>query len=208
VGGTSAGAPQWAGLIAIADQGRALKGKGSLYSAVQTLPDLYSLSPNDFHDIITGSDGSPATTGYDLATGRGSPKANMIALDLVTINAMAFPKVAATSVTVLAAKMGYNADMGGAQSADPAPPAQEPAPSVIDAAPAQSQGEPAAAAATVSSWASAEAAQSQLSSPQDSAMALAETASGQDQTAPMADSALSIAGRVLDPLDAWGPAIT
>ena len=39
VGGTSAGAPQWAALVAIADQGRASAGQGSLDGATQTLPD-------------------------------------------------------------------------------------------------------------------------------------------------------------------------
>jgi subtilase family serine protease len=213
IGGTSAGAPQWAGLIAIADQGRAIKGKGSLYSAVQTLPDIYSLSPNDFHDIASGSNGYSATAGYDLATGRGSPKANMIALDLVTVNAMAFPKVAATSLTIQAAKMGYNADMDGSQSTDPTSPAQESAPNAsdiisTDTTPAQSQGEPAVAMATPPSWAAAEAPQSQFSAAQDSgASRLVAMAWNQEQAAPTVDSALCIAGRMIDPLDAWEPAI-
>ena len=76
-GGTSDAAPQWAALIAIADQGRVLAGKGSLDGATQTLPLLYSLSSTDFHDITSGtSTGSPAYSagpGYDLVTGRGTP---------------------------------------------------------------------------------------------------------------------------------------
>jgi hypothetical protein len=74
-GGTSAGAPQWAGLIAIADQGRS----GSLGSA-QTLSTVYDalsstnvINATYFHDI-------PAP-GYDLATGLGTPQAaQLIAL--------------------------------------------------------------------------------------------------------------------------------
>ena len=62
-GGTSAGAPQWAGLFAIADQGRALAGKHSLDGAGQSLPILNSLPAEDFHVII----------GADAGTGRGSP---------------------------------------------------------------------------------------------------------------------------------------
>jgi subtilase family serine protease len=85
-GGTSAGAPQWAALIAIVDQGRALAGKSSLDGATQTLPMLYSLSSGDFHDITSGtSTGSPrytASAGYDLVTGRGSPIANLVVADL------------------------------------------------------------------------------------------------------------------------------
>ncbi len=84
VGGTSAAAPQWAGLVAIADQGRALAGLGSLDGATQTLPALYQLSSSDFHDVTTGSNGGyQAGPGYDLVTGRGSPVANLVIRDLV-----------------------------------------------------------------------------------------------------------------------------
>jgi subtilase family serine protease len=82
VGGTSAGAPQWAGLIAIANQGLALAGKGSLDGPSQTLPTIYS-SVADFHDITTGNNGYKATTGYDLVTGLGTPVANRVIADLV-----------------------------------------------------------------------------------------------------------------------------
>jgi hypothetical protein len=82
VGGTSAGAPQWAALVAIADQGRRLAGKGSLDGASQTLPTLYS-HPGDFHDITSGSNGYAATAGWDPATGLGTPKANLVIADLV-----------------------------------------------------------------------------------------------------------------------------
>jgi uncharacterized repeat protein (TIGR01451 family) len=82
VGGTSAAAPQWAALFAIADQGRALAGLSPLNGLTQTLPLLYSLPASDFHDITTGgSTGTPAFNcgpGYDLVTGRGSPIANQI----------------------------------------------------------------------------------------------------------------------------------
>jgi subtilase family serine protease len=82
--GTSAGAPQWAALIAIADQGRALGGEGSLDGGSQTLPTLYQLPQSDFHDITSGSNGSySAGPGYDLVTGRGSPIANRIVAALV-----------------------------------------------------------------------------------------------------------------------------
>ncbi len=97
IGGTSAGAPQWSALIALADQGRSLAGTGSLDGPAQTLPILYSLyqspgSPNyldyttNFYDIQSGGGGrihwrwgfgnpsQPANAGYDTATGLGSPK--------------------------------------------------------------------------------------------------------------------------------------
>jgi subtilase family serine protease len=103
IGGTSAGAPQWAALIAIANQGRSLSGHATLDGVSQTLPLLYSLyadpSSSDystytsyFNDVIDSVGGSgryhwrfggygysnPATAGYDLATGLGTPIANMI----------------------------------------------------------------------------------------------------------------------------------
>ena len=56
--GTSAGAPQWAALVAIADQGRALAGQSSLDGPSQTLPMLYQLPGSDFHDITSGSNGA------------------------------------------------------------------------------------------------------------------------------------------------------
>ncbi len=86
-GGTSDAAPQWAAIIAIADQGRALAGKTSLDGATQTLPMLYGLPASDFHDITSGtSTGNPyysAGPGYDLVTGRGTPYANLVVAGLV-----------------------------------------------------------------------------------------------------------------------------
>lgn len=82
VGGTSLSAPAWAGLIAITNQGRALKGLGTLDGSTQTLPRLYELSSNDFHDITGGNNGFAAGAGYDLVTGRGTPKANTLVPDL------------------------------------------------------------------------------------------------------------------------------
>jgi hypothetical protein len=55
VGGTSLGAPAWAALIAIVDQGRAVAGKGSLDGPTQTLPTLYSLPSTDFYSISSAA---------------------------------------------------------------------------------------------------------------------------------------------------------
>ena len=81
--GTSAAAPIWAGLIAIADQGRVLAGGTPLTGNTQTLPALYSLPTADFHDIVNGNNGDPALPGYDLASGLGSPVANVLIPGLV-----------------------------------------------------------------------------------------------------------------------------
>lgn len=80
IGGTSAGAPLWAGIIAAADQAR-----GQALSSAQALSLLYGLAGNSssyaasFHDITSGSNlAGAATRGYDPVTGLGSPIANAI----------------------------------------------------------------------------------------------------------------------------------
>jgi subtilase family serine protease len=82
VGGTSAGAPQWAGLVALVNQHRSA---GSLSSNSLTSSPLYnaagsSVYASNYRDITSGSNGSgiltTATTGYDFVTGLGSPRAN------------------------------------------------------------------------------------------------------------------------------------
>lgn len=88
-GGTSISAPQWAGLVAIVNQGRAIEGLGSLDGRTQLLPAIYNLPASDFHDITQGTAGSgqsalSAGPGYDLVTGRGSPYANLVVPHLVT----------------------------------------------------------------------------------------------------------------------------
>jgi len=77
-GGTSLASPMWAGLIAIADQGRASAGLGKLTGPSQVLPSFYSAPGADFHDVTTGSNGTSATVGYDTATGLGTPVANKL----------------------------------------------------------------------------------------------------------------------------------
>jgi subtilase family serine protease len=127
VGGTSAGAPQWAALVAIADQGRAVKGLGTLNGTSQTLPLLYSLYNSTqysqaFHDETVGSSGYfAAGPGYDAVTGLGSPKAAYVIQELigagatVTVNAA---KASTTVVTTTAAKAGFHPRFTVNQSAD------------------------------------------------------------------------------------------
>ncbi len=86
VGGTSAGAPQWAGIFAIVNQGRASKGSSVISKAAA---DLYALDTTtyystDFYDITSGRAGRyKAATGYDLVTGLGSPKASNLVSMLI-----------------------------------------------------------------------------------------------------------------------------
>jgi subtilase family serine protease len=89
VGGTSAVAPQWAALIAIANSMRVANRKahltstnGALYSAAKT-----SISGN-FHPVTAGANGScgqlcDAAVGYDYVTGLGTPQAAALIQSLV-----------------------------------------------------------------------------------------------------------------------------
>lgn len=80
IGGTSAGAPQWAALVAIANQGRALAGLPTLDGVNAA---LYSLPSSAFHDVTEGSNGHDAMAGYDMATGRGTPYADRVVRHLL-----------------------------------------------------------------------------------------------------------------------------
>jgi subtilase family serine protease len=88
IGGTSLSCPQWAGIVAIADQ---LNGGGlGLIN-----PALYRIAngqnyANDFYDVTTGNNqavstipGYPATKGWDPVTGLGTPNAANLVPDLV-----------------------------------------------------------------------------------------------------------------------------
>lgn len=88
VGGTSAGAPQWAGLFALVDQGLAKQGARPLDGRTQALPVLYTLARSrygsNFHDVTSGrAGGFTANAGYDLVTGLGSPVANNLIPGLI-----------------------------------------------------------------------------------------------------------------------------
>jgi subtilase family serine protease len=81
--GTSAGAPQWSAILAIADEGRAAAHLSALNSSgAQQVMDILYQNPGDFHDITSGtSTGDPeysAGPGYDYVTGLGTPMVNLI----------------------------------------------------------------------------------------------------------------------------------
>ena len=89
VGGTSSGSPQFAAIVAIADQ---LNGGPLGYIN----PALYRIGSdpvryaNDFYDVTTGKNqtdptiaGYPATKGWDPVTGLGTPNAAALVPDLV-----------------------------------------------------------------------------------------------------------------------------
>ena len=80
IGGTSLATPLWAGMAAIADQGRSLSGGKPLGSSAMLtdLYDLNNLAPGDFHDVTQGNNSFAAGSGYDLVTGLGTPRANLL----------------------------------------------------------------------------------------------------------------------------------
>src|SRR3989449_239109 len=98
VGGTSAGSPQWAGLIAIADEmaGRDL---GYLNTALYNLAANPATYAADFYDDDTNSNAQsapgsgtsgnccPSSQGWDAVTGLGSPNAATLLPDLIAATA-------------------------------------------------------------------------------------------------------------------------
>ncbi len=89
IGGTSLSTPQWAGLVAIADQLNG-GGLGLINPALYKLGANAGAYANDFYDITTGNNtadpsvaGYPATAGWDPVTGLGSPNAANLVPDLV-----------------------------------------------------------------------------------------------------------------------------
>jgi subtilase family serine protease len=118
VGGTSVGAPAFAGIVAILNQATQSTGLGNIN------PTLYALAvshPTAFHDITTGNNVVPCTsgstscpasapfqigfsagTGYDLVTGLGSVNANVLATNWPGFSVAPDFSVGATPVAVAA----------------------------------------------------------------------------------------------------------
>ena len=90
IGGTSLSCPQWAGLIAIADQVNG-GGLGLINPALYKIGADKTRYQNDFFDVATGNTnqadpsipGYPATVGWDPVTGLGTPNAANLVPDLV-----------------------------------------------------------------------------------------------------------------------------
>jgi kumamolisin len=88
VGGTSAAAPLWAGSTALIDQYLQSQGKAVVGFANPSLYGLFNATQQSpaFHDITSGNNlHYQATTGYDMASGIGTPDVNNIAHDLALI---------------------------------------------------------------------------------------------------------------------------
>ncbi len=104
-GGTSLAAPQWAGIVAIAN---ALRAQNALPPIGALQPTLYGLGlqtgsyASAFLDVTTGSDGTCTTcyagVGYDLPSGLGSPNAQSL-LGSLSAPPNVAPVVAAATVS-------------------------------------------------------------------------------------------------------------
>jgi subtilase family serine protease len=81
VGGTSAGTPQWAALIAIVNSSRVVARTRDLASTDTMVYSLAKTAANaDFHPVTRGSNGNcsalcTASAGYDYVSGLGAPQA-------------------------------------------------------------------------------------------------------------------------------------
>jgi subtilase family serine protease len=90
IGGTSASSPQWAGIVAIADQANGGVGLGQINSALYKVASNPTEYANDFFDVTVGNNqadpsvaGFPASTGWDPTTGLGTPNAAKLVPDLI-----------------------------------------------------------------------------------------------------------------------------
>jgi subtilase family serine protease len=98
-GGVSVGIPQWAGLVADADQARSAVGKSVLASSGLNAGIYLAASSHSqptgvinkamYTDITSGAAGAPADChghkGYDWATGLGSPHADALVSELADL---------------------------------------------------------------------------------------------------------------------------
>ena len=91
IGGTSSSSPQWAGLIAVANEMNGGKQLGYINPALYALASNPSTYAADFYDVTTGNNGAfnppvagyNATTGWDPVTGLGTPNAANLLPDLI-----------------------------------------------------------------------------------------------------------------------------
>ncbi len=106
MGGTSAGAPQWAAIFAIVNEGRVLAGQGPL-NTISALEAIYAAPASAFFDVTSGNNGYAAGPGYDLVTGRGSPNGGQLIPTLVS----------ASNVTIFAPVVSGGPTIGTSQPA-------------------------------------------------------------------------------------------
>ncbi|HTW20971.1 MAG TPA: protease pro-enzyme activation domain-containing protein, partial [Mycobacteriales bacterium] len=110
-GGTSSSAPLWAGMLAVINASAACQAAGpigfvdpSLY-AIAAIPAEYKASFNDIksgdNDVFDLNGGATfrALTGYDMATGLGSPRVRGLTANLCTMKAPSTPPPVVSGVS-------------------------------------------------------------------------------------------------------------
>jgi subtilase family serine protease len=113
-GGTSIAAPQWAGVIAVANAMRVANAKTVLgdihtvlYKSIAAVPGTYAAAMGD---VIDGTNGTCATcragTGFDQATGWGTPNSAQL---LQTLTGVAAPLAVVNHSPTLASRTMSNA---------------------------------------------------------------------------------------------------
>jgi hypothetical protein len=111
IGGTSAGSPQWAGIVAIANEARVANGLSTLTQANAMIYTIYATkSSQDFHDVTSGrnTSGFSAMKGYDAVTGLGSPVVSSLLSDLAKATATSTGTTSTTKIVI-----GSNQGSGG-----------------------------------------------------------------------------------------------
>src|SRR5262249_3817217 len=123
VGGTSAGAPTFAGIVALLNQATGSKGLGNINSTLYTLAGS---APNSFHDITSGDNKVPCTkgstncpngdtigysaqAGYDQASGLGSPDIFNLAMNWPGFSSSPNYSVSASPTSVTISSSGESA---------------------------------------------------------------------------------------------------
>ncbi len=102
VGGTSAATPLWASAITDANEYLAGLGKPTFGSASAELYTLFNTTQtySAYHDITSGNNlYYPATTGYDMASGIGSPDVWNLARDAAGATTVSAPTISSFSPT-------------------------------------------------------------------------------------------------------------
>jgi subtilase family serine protease len=116
-GGTSFAAPMWAGYLALVNQQEANGGAPSLGFINPALYNIGAGAGYDtaFHDITTGSNGFNAETGYDLATGWGSPNGSGL-IDALALSSTTTALVSSANPSSIGQSVTFTATVTGSSS--------------------------------------------------------------------------------------------
>lgn len=126
VGGTSAAAPLWAGSMALVNQYLLSKGKTVVGFANPALYGVFNAQQSlpAFHDITSGTNlYYPATSGYDMASGIGSPDIDNLAQDLANSSVPVPPTPTPTVTPVPSPTVTLTPSPPSTPSPTPTPPA-------------------------------------------------------------------------------------